>query len=364
MWFPTDRMTKGLARWLDLFVFSAFTHRKLKMSRRKPDRRKLQPYLHPRLLSDPESFYTKPDAIPPISESLSPVKRRRRYEVFDFHFPSAIASSHPELNTVYGRYFKTRIGEPAPTVIVLHGWLAFNYVWYTSICQKLARMGTSSLIIQLPYHMQRRLRTARYSGEWAISGDMAQSIEMIRQSVADTRSVINWLTAQSTAPIGLWGVSLGGWIGALLVAVESRLDFAVLMTPAVRPDDVMWFSKLCPPLREVIASAGFTYDEVAAILRVVTPTYFSPRLSPERLLLIQAEVDQAVRPHTIEELWRAWNHPRLRRYPHGHISVIISLRALRDTFAFIKEMATVTSGVLAPSRQWPTDESVSSGSSD
>lgn len=355
---------KKLARWLDLFVFRAFTHRKLRMSRREPDRRKLQAYLHPDLWSDPESFYVKPDAVPPISQSLSLVKRRRRYEVFDFHFPSAVVPPHPELGTVYGRYFKTRMAEPAPTVIVLHGWLAFNYIWYTSICQKLARTGTSSLIIQLPYHMQRRLRTARYSGEWAISGDMAQSIEMIRQSVADTRSVINWLAAQSTAPIGLWGVSLGGWIGALLVAVESRLDFAVLMTPAVRPDDVMWFSELCPPLREVIASAGFTYDDVEAVLRVVTPKYFSPRLAPERLLLVQADVDQAVRPHTIEELWRVWGHPRRHRYPHGHISIIMSLRALADVFAFIEEMAREASGAPVPSRQWSADRSVSSGSSD
>jgi pimeloyl-ACP methyl ester carboxylesterase len=326
---------KSLAELLDLIVFGSLTQR-VKGSLRAPDKASVDAFLKSGLAADPESFYQKPQSIPPITESMTLVKQRPSYDVYDVHFPSAIASPWIENNTVYGRFYKTKRAPSAPTIVVLHGWLVFSYAWFSKICRKLAEAGINGLIIQLPYHMNRQPPGSRYSGEYSINGELMRSIEMIRQAVSDTRSVVNWVKATPTSPIGIWGISLGGWIGGILAAVEPRLDVAVLMIPAIRPDDVIWYSKLCPAFRAVASSAGITYEQLHEALKIVTPTYFRPCLPPDRILLMEAEWDLAVRPHTIEELWEAWGHPRLLRYPHSHISIVFSARALEDGVSFIR----------------------------
>lgn len=327
----------AFSKLLDRFVFGLMA-RRVRDSLQAPAQESLAAYIDPALLADPESFYPRPEATPAITESLTLVKQRPRYTVYDFQFPSAITSPWPENNVVYGRYFKTHAGPGSATVIVLHGWLAFNYWWFATICRKLAEAGMNSLMIQLPYHIQRQPRESHFSGELAINGDLRQSVEMIRQAVADTRSVVNWIKSQAQTQAGIWGISLGGWVGALVTAVEPRLDCAVLMIPAVRPDDVLWHSKLGPPLKDVVASAGISYEQMQAAMTIITPKYFQPKLPPDKILLMEAEADQAVRPHTVEELWEVWGRPQLRRYRHSHMSIIFSRRALHDGVNFIRNV--------------------------
>lgn len=328
---------ESLARQLDR-LFARLVARRIEPSLRTPTRDSLQTYLNSLLLADPESFYTPPETTPAIAESLTLVRQRPWYVVYDFHFPSAIASPWPENDIVYGRYFHTKLAPQAPTVIVLHGWLAFSYAWFSTICRKLATAGINSLMIQLPYHMKRRPRQSRFSGEYAINGDLRQAVEMIRQAVADTRSVVSWIKSTPGAQAGLWGVSLGGWIGGLVTVVEPHLDCAILMIPAIRPDDVLWHSELGLPLKKRVAASGITYERLREALRIVTPKYFQPKLPPARILLMEAIVDQVVRSHTVRELWEAWGRPQWRRYRHSHMSIIFSRRALNDGVSFIRNL--------------------------
>jgi dienelactone hydrolase len=334
-------MKKLLAKLTDVVTFSLLTHPKLRHSHHFPRKGEFDYYLNEKFLVNPELFYTKPEIIPNIADSLTPVNERPYCHVYDFQFDSSITSPWRENNTVYGRYFKTTRSDNAPTVIVLHGWLAFNYVWYAGFCRKMAKLGIDSLITQLPYHIKRTPAASLYSGEYAISGDLTRSIEMIRQAVADVRSLLNWLKANSQGPVGIVGISLGGWIGAMTVVLESRLDFAVLMIPAVRPDDVMWHSKLCSPLKQDVEAGGVTYEELKELLKIITPKYFQSRLAPEKILLVEAEADQAVLSDTVEELREIWGRPAIRRYPHGHISIVFSHRVVNDILEFVQNVSQV-----------------------
>jgi hypothetical protein len=50
-----------------------------------------------------------------------------------------------------------------------------------------------------------------------------------------------------------------------------------------------------------------------------------PRIPKESILLIEAIHDSFVPVETMEELWRAWDHPEIWRLRHGHISVLVAL---------------------------------------
>jgi pimeloyl-ACP methyl ester carboxylesterase len=326
---------KPLAQLLDRMVFG-FMARRIKPFIKQPHKEHLATYLDFVQRQPLDDFFAKPEAIPAITDTLNRVQATDHYDVFDFQFPSAFTSPWPENDIVYGRYFKTKRRPDAPTTIVLHGWLAFNYFWFANICRKLAEAGINALMIQLPYHMHRQPRDSRFSGQFTINGELERSVEMIRQAVSDTRSVINWVKSNPSSSVGLWGISLGGWIGSMVTALDARLDFSVLMIPAVRPDDVTWHSHLIPPLKRALHSAGVTYEELQDVLKIVTPKHYRPQLPPEKILFIKSEYDLGIRPHTVDELWEAWGQPPMRRYAHSHMSIIFSRRAIRDGVNFIR----------------------------
>jgi pimeloyl-ACP methyl ester carboxylesterase len=329
-------MKKFLGKLTDVVTFATLTRPKIRRSHHYPRKDEFEYYYNEQFLTDPELFYVTSETIPNVAGALVPINERPSCHVYDFQFDSPILSPWKENNTVYGRYFKTTRRTDAPTVIMLHGWLAANYIWYSSLCRKMARLGIDSFIVQLPYHIQRRPAVSLYSGEYAVSGDITRSIEMVRQAVADVRRLLNWIKATAQGPVGLWSVSLGGWAGAMALALDPRFDFAVLMIPVARPDDVVWHSALCAQIKQDIIAAGISFEEVQRVLKVVTPKYFQPALAPEKILLVEAEVDQVVFPHTVEEMWDTWRRPHLRRYPHGHNSITLSPRAINDTLEFIQ----------------------------
>lgn len=328
---------RPLAQLLDRVVFGLMAHR-MRSSIRQPQKQDLITYHDIIQQQSPEQFFAQPDVIPAIPESFNRIQTTEHYDVFDFHFPSAYTSPWPENNTVYGRYFQTKRRPAAPTTIVLHGWLAFSYVWFAAICRHLAQAGIHAVLIQLPYHMRRQPRQSQFSGQFTINGQLERSIEMIRQAISDTRSVINWVKSNPASPVGVWGISLGGWVGAMVTAVEARLDFSVLMIPAVRPDDITWHSPLVPPLKRALQAAGITYEELENALKIVTPKHYRPQLPPDKILLIKSQYDLGVRPQTVDELWEAWGRPPRRCYPHSHMSIVFSRRAIEDGVNFIRRI--------------------------
>ncbi len=66
------------------------------------------------------------------------------------------------------------------------------------------------------------------------------------------------------------------------------------------------------------------------------PKFHQPLLERDRILLIEALYDQFLGPETIDELWQAWGKPRIERYNHGHISILMDQGVLQTATDFIK----------------------------
>jgi hypothetical protein len=136
--------------------------------------------------------------------------------------------------------------------------------------------------------------------------------------------------------VGAWGISLGGWIASLLACVEPELDYVVLMTPALRLDREIWELPFLRGMRESLTQQGATAAEVLQIARPILPCFHAPQVPRERILLIQAMYDRFLKPETIDELWEAWGRPPIARYPHGHISILMSRAVRARATEFIK----------------------------
>jgi hypothetical protein len=239
-----------------------------------------------------------------------------------FSYRSAEASPFEPNNTVFGRFFPvSEDWTRHPTAILLHGWNACW--WYRHIqprlARRLARSKVNAVMIELPYHMQRRPRIPQ--GLDFISSDLGLTLGAARQAVADILGLVDWLLEQGSPRVGLWGFSLGAWLAGLSARFDSRLHFAVLATPIVRIDRVIKELPFCEPIRQGLRQG-------AVDLSWLNLCSQPPCIDPSRILIMEARYDLFAPPETAEELGRCWQGSELWRLPHGHISLMGSASTL------------------------------------
>ncbi len=219
-------------------------------------------------------------------------------------------------------------GTPRGALILLHGWLATRpqIAFTAGLATPLRRAGIEIWVPRLPAHCERTPPGA-ISGERCLSADLAGTGEAVCRAVAETRALAAWLHGRN-GPVGVWGVSLGGWVAALALTTATAIDAAVLWTPVVDPHNTMWESPLTAPIRTALAAGGLDRDLTNDAFGRYAPGRRRLHLPAAAVALIGARFDNVVAPASLVDLQRRWGVP-VQWFPHGHISVTCAPSARR-----------------------------------
>lgn len=311
-------MNKNVAQLLD--KLSLF-YLKLEQRNELPtyNMKKILPYFHKRVLNYPQFFYKENGKVPSISTNL--ISSRKKYKIYNLRFPTPCPSPYPENNLVHCRYYQIKNKKGLPTIIILHGWRIKDYTFFHRSAKRFVKMGLNSIIIELPYHLRRKL-PGTYDGEYSVSVDIIRTIETMRQSVLEIRSIINWLKKEGINKIGIFGVSLGAWIGAMLGVVEKRIDFLMLISPPANPEIMFKESPLAGLIKIGIPKIEHLFKRYKSLLKIINPIFYKPVIDKNKILIIQGKYDYMVPQKVVEELWQAWEEPKLQVFPHSHLSLL------------------------------------------
>ena len=112
---------------------------------------------------------------------------------------------------------------------------------YPLIARRCNRAGFNALTLEAPYHFQRFPRQAGTRNP----ADYLRMAEAAAQAVAEIRALTGWLLAEGFPAVGLWGLSMGGWVAGMVVCRDSRLAAVVMTIPTVRSnpsyaDRIIW----------------------------------------------------------------------------------------------------------------------------
>ncbi|BBX60861.1 alpha/beta hydrolase [Mycobacterium saskatchewanense] len=207
--------------------------------------------------------------------------------------------------------------EPRPWLVCIHGTemgrAALDLALFRA--RRLHEdLGLNVVMPVLPMHGPRSRglpKSAIFPGE-----DILDDVHATAQAVWDIRRLLSWIRRQEPeSQIGLNGLSLGGYIAALVASLETGLTCAILGVPVadlvallgrhsgLRPDD---------PRRR-------TMELAEPIGRMTSPLSLPP-LVPMRGRFIYAGVaDQVVHPREqVVRLWEHWGKPEIVWYPGGH----------------------------------------------
>jgi dienelactone hydrolase len=179
--------------------------------------------------------------------------------------------------------------------------------------------------MQLPYHGRRAPKASRFSGELFWTADMVRSIEALRQTLLDARTLLGWLLAQDDRPVGVAGLSLGGTLTLTLACLEERLAFAVPLIAHMDLAALISDAPVLAKMRHDLKSFGWRKREFDDFARRFGLDDLPPKIPADRVLMFAAAEDRFFDPRLVRRLWRRWGKPAIHWYPTSHIGFLTHL---------------------------------------
>jgi dienelactone hydrolase len=203
-----------------------------------------------------------------------------------------VATPYPENNCVHGQWFPAKLKPGARKVatIVLPHWNA-SVTQHNALCSGMAKLGISTLRLSLPYH-DYRMPAELKRADYAVSSNVARTIDATRQAVIDTRSVVDWLTAEGFERIGIVGTSLGSCYAFLASVHDPRIDVNVYNHCSTYFADVVWEGLSTQHIRQSLESV-LTLEQLREMWMVISPPHYIERYAmlKKKSLFIYARYD-------------------------------------------------------------------------
>lgn len=294
----------------------------------------------------------------PAPKRVPAVVRSTRWRVpglasEDLVFPSAHDPIEPafrrwyrarrrRIHTVYARRIRPAGAAQRPRLLYIHG-----YMQPETVVEELALLATMAAtlrmeVVQLqpPYHGRRTPRASRFGGELFWTADLVRSIESLRQTVLDARTLLAWMRAESPQPVGIAGLSLGGALAATLTCVEPHFAFSAPFIAHMDLGRLVADAPVLGAMREDLARFGWSPRDFAAFTERMGWDALAPVIPPDRILLFAAKDDRFFHPDAVRAMWRRWGRPKIRWYPGSHMTflphlpdAVARLRAFVDALA-------------------------------
>lgn len=245
------------------------------------------------------------------------------------------------IHSVYARRIRPAGASDRPRLLYIHG-----YMQPETVIEELALLATMAAtlrmeVVQLqpPYHGRRTPRSSRFGGELFWTADLVRSIESLRQTVLDARTLLAWMRAESPQPVGIAGLSLGGALAATLTCVEPRFAFSAPMIAHMDLGRLVADAPVPGAMREDLARFGWMPRDFAAFSERIGWNDLAPVVPRERILLLAAKDDRFFDARVVRAMWRRWGRPRIRWYPGSHMTFLQHLPdAIVRLRAFVEEL--------------------------
>ena len=264
-------------------------------------------------------------------------------------FDSPYVAANPALLEEYAHH--TRNGKawaqhwrhddgPRPTLCVIHGFGASPYILNSAFFALpwLYGKGYDVLLYLLPFHGPRRDLLSVINGSGLFAHGPSHFNEAMLQAVHDFRIFLDHLEAGGVSQFGVTGLSLGGYVSALLAAVEPRLQVAVPNAPVTSLPQLI--PDYFPANVGVLISSllhRIPLREAEDSIALHSPLNYRPLLPKDRLMIIGGLGDRLTPPEQTRLLWEHWGHPRLHWYPGNHLLHV-------NRGAYLREMRRFMSG--------------------
>jgi pimeloyl-ACP methyl ester carboxylesterase len=300
------------------------------------------------LWAEPRRFFAFVDApIAPLSDVTRYQRTINGGRIIGREFATAYrpyqpisAATAPAADSIRLEHWTHAAGDSRGTVVTLHGF-SMGYPRidaFALFSAQCFRAGFDVALVTLPFHGARTPADARFSGERFAIPHVARLNEAVRQAIYEIHVVVSWLRQQSDAPVGLLGLSLGGYLSALMAGLTADLDFVIPMVPPVCFGDLAWRFFSASRYHRAADSAAFSHEELRATYRVHSPLTYPRRIDKSRILILAGRGDQIVPPEHPNALWQHWGEPDIYWFSGSHLAPFRRGRLISKVLAHLRNV--------------------------
>lgn len=239
-------------------------------------------------------------------------------------FTSAVETPYAENNRMNARWFpatSTKAGVRKRAVVVVPQWNA-DAESHNALCRIFNWLGISALRMSMPYH-DIRMPAELQRADYAVSANIARTIDATRQAIIDIRSCFDWLEQQGYKELGVMGTSLGSCYAFISAAHDPRVKVAAYNHASTYFGDVVWTGQSTRHIRAGLEQE-LTQDRLRDLWRCISPmSYFDKYEQIRRKsLIIYATYDLTFLPEfsriIVSEFQRRRLDAEFKILPCGH----------------------------------------------
>ncbi|WP_332631671.1 alpha/beta hydrolase family protein [Halalkalibacter flavus] len=260
------------------------------------------------------------------------------YSIGGFRARSSILSNDSHNDYLGGEVFLHE-NQDSPNVVFVHGWRSTSLDRIKNIFhhRMMGEMKWNMYYFTLPYHFQREPKISSYSGELMISADIERTLQAVKQTIVDLRTLIQWLKKNKKGPVIVIGVSLGGFITNLVSTLEDQMDMLISIFYSNRLSYSIWNTIPGKFIREDLERHGVHYRELEQYWKITEPSIAASKINKDNILLISGKYDQYIHMEDATYLWESWGRPKRLIYPCGHAGIVFKRKRIeKDTLSFIR----------------------------
>lgn len=185
-------------------------------------------------------------------------------------FTSPVISASIENNTVHAQWHPSPKANGRAVVVLPHWNASFNQ--HGGLCRAIRALGISALRLSLPYH-DHRMPPELHRADYAVSSNVARTIDATRQAVIDVRACIDWLESQGYTRIGIVGTSLGSCYSFLASAHDPRIRVNVFNHCSSYFADVVWTGLSTQHIRQSLESV-ISLETLREVWSAISPANY------------------------------------------------------------------------------------------
>jgi pimeloyl-ACP methyl ester carboxylesterase len=185
--------------------------------------------------------------------------------------------------------------------------------------------GFAVFWLEMPYQFHRRPRAGIPSGQVFLSRTAAGLARNFRQSALDARRAVDWLSQRPEIDpkrIGLFGVSLGGMVGAAVYSVDPIPRYAVFLLAGADFPSLVLSSAMTGPFARRM---GISAEQMRSTWQGLDPWDHRDSNAAKPALLVNVRWDAVVPRANALKLHEAFPASRQEWLLGGHYSSILHL---------------------------------------
>lgn len=253
-------------------------------------------------------------------------------------FDSAVHLRHPESDLAQLWVYRHGPLGARPVVLWVPGLyvseVAFRFI--DRFIGDALDLGVDVAFYVPPYHLGRS-PAGFDSGDAVLATDFADHLAVSAQEISDLRALVLWLRTAGVRTLGAFAGSMGANAVLRISSWEPAFDFATLLIPLIRWDDVILASPEMAPVRERLLASGWSAGALAEVYSALDPTAGTPQMQAARVSVLYGRWDQVARIDPLQRWAEAWGVRRLRACDSGHTLILLDREVYRNYRELLSE---------------------------